>query len=757
MWRHGWAATALLVCSLVGGSFSWIIDIQTFAPGLIPALSLSSVDYPTIFSFGATGAGIMAASKASQLDIEYPFGQPYGPEQVYNVEKVEEYYRQRPLLVAKRLSQLSYKGFPLGLDLLVDKFVRGEDNVTIEMKKERAKELLKFVEASGAAAIKLGQAASVREDLIDPVYAQELAKLQDAVPPFSTEEAKAVYAREVGEVDEVFDTFSEAPIASASIGQVYKATKGDKTYAVKVQRPNIVNKIALDLYIARTIAPFYQKLAKSHTDFQMLTDEWGRGFIEELSYLQEAERCTEFRESMKQRGYAITSPRVSHDLSSDVVLTTDWVEGERIDKSKDGDVTEMCSLALNAYLVMLLETGVLHCDPHPGNLLKDTEGNLVILDWGMTLSVPSTLQLSLLEFISHLTSKQYDKITTDFVNLQFLKAEKEEWIRKSGFLEPLTYMLEQAGQGGGATKMKDRIYDEFRQKYPGIDDDELRVRMRADMKEYTDKARAKTVVVGGIAAKVSELQEQNMDAFTIPPWFVYTSRAFLTLEGLSLQADENFSIIKQCFPYVARRLLSDSSERAQESLKSMLYAGSSTIDDGRLEDMVEAFQAFETSTSSKKGSSPKPSEIIKEGAEILLGPKDTAVKEIVADLSADGLLGLLKLGLVQLPITPESSRKAFLSLTDEEEKATKLLAKLAKGNGGGSGSGPTLPPASLPEVVEAAKVLRKYRPGGTALAGKVASKVVRNGRKNLKQGLKRGGGIFFVEKGLDKMLNIFNL
>jgi hypothetical protein len=132
---------------------------------------------------------------------------------------------------------------------------------------------------------------------------------------------------------------------------------------------------------------------------------------------------------------------------------------------------------------MLLETGVLHCDPHPGNLLRTDDGRLVILDWGMTLDVDPGLQLSLLEFVSHLTSEQYEEIPSDFVKLNFLKAEKEEFVRASGFLEPLTYILKQAGQGGGGKKMQERIIGEFKEKYPGLDDDELKVAIQKEMKE----------------------------------------------------------------------------------------------------------------------------------------------------------------------------------------------------------------------------------------------------------------------------------
>ena len=135
------------------------------------------------------------------------------------------------------------------------------------------------------------------------------------------------------------------------------------------------------------------------------------------------------------------------------------------------------------------------------------------------------------------------------------------------------------------------------------DYEELREAMQSEMKAYAEKAKEKTVVVGGISAKVSELQAQNKDAFSIPEWFLYTSRAFLTLEGICLQSDEDFSIINSCFPYVAKRLLSDDSERARVALKNMVYgASASTVDETTVVDMLEGFESFErTSKTSKDG------------------------------------------------------------------------------------------------------------------------------------------------------------
>lgn len=196
----------------------------------------------------------------------------------------------------------------------------------------------------------------------------------------------------------------------------------------------------------------------------------------------------------------------------------------------------------------------------------------------MTLDTDPDLQYSLLEFVAHLTSSDYDQVPEDLVKLGFLKAERLESVKSSGFLEPLVYFLQQAKQGGGGEKVRERIFDEFREKYPGMSDDELRVQMRADMQQQMEEVRKRESAVTGITVEVEELQKRNRDAFTIPPWFLYTSRAFLTLEGVSLQADEDFSIIQNCFPYVAKRLVGDDSPRAQKALRDLLYGAGDFVD-----------------------------------------------------------------------------------------------------------------------------------------------------------------------------------
>ena len=110
------------------------------------------------------------------------------------------------------------------------------------------------------------------------------------------------------------------------------------------------------------------------------------GFIAELDYRKEAESTIRFTEEMKKRNLdAVSAPNVITKYSTEQILTTEWVEGVRIDQSDAEDIPRLCACALNAYLVMLLELRSLHCDPHPGNLLRTKDGTLVILDFGMYL------------------------------------------------------------------------------------------------------------------------------------------------------------------------------------------------------------------------------------------------------------------------------------------------------------------------------------------------------------------------------------
>ena len=200
----------------------------------------------------AVGSGI---GRADSKNGEAPYA---AGTTTYSPTTADAFYRARPLLVANRMLKLAYLTSAFTSGVLFDWLVLGKllkDEEYTALKKaepRRAKEALVLCEQLGPTFIKLGQALSIRTDLIPEAYALELRQLQDAVPPFASDEAYEVLRMQLGvrDLSQVFESLSPAPIASASIGQVYRGTLKDENQtavAVKVQRPGILADIALDV------------------------------------------------------------------------------------------------------------------------------------------------------------------------------------------------------------------------------------------------------------------------------------------------------------------------------------------------------------------------------------------------------------------------------------------------------------------------------------------------------------------------------
>eukprot|EP01035_Chromulina_nebulosa_P017905 gene17905-23525_t len=573
-------------------------------------------------------------------------GSPYLPgETMYSFKKAESYYGSRPLFVFRRLLRLARITGVFNLKLGYDYFTKNvEKNQPL-----RAKEALTLVTQLGPTFIKLGQALSIRTDLIPEPYALELRQLQDAVPPFPSNIAMKILKDElrVKSLDEVFVSISDKPIASASIGQVYKAKlKNGKEVAVKVQRPKIINEIALDLYVLRLITPLQVKISNligkrktSQGDIDVglsLVDEWGRGFVAEIDYKLEAKNGKDFAIAMQEKGLnAVTSPAVVDELSGNRVLVTEWMDGTRLDKDASPDVPRLCSVAINAYLTMLLDTGVLHCDPHPGNLLRTTDGRLCILDWGMTLTVPKDLQYALIEFIAHINTENYDAIPNDFINLGFSPANRIDQLKSSGLSEGLAFTFRQLNKGGGPKKIQQRVKQEFLERYgSNLTDEELRLKAREEMISRMEKQlKDEGIDVNGVTSVMEEMSRRNRELFKLPPYVLYVSRAFSTLEGIGLSINEDYSILQECYPYLARRLFTDDSPRAKAALREMLLGGgnNSMISPNKLVEMTSGFSSYTSATVDAdrdgKGSQAAQDALL----DVVLSPSGNAVQDILIE------------------------------------------------------------------------------------------------------------------------------
>ena len=191
----------------------------------------------------------------------------------------------------------------------------------------------------------------------------------------------------------------------------------------------------------------------------------------------------------------------------------------------------------------------------------------------MTLAVPDDLQYALLEFIAHINSEDYDSIPQDFINLGFSPKDVSlERLQSSGITEGLSFAFRQLSKGGGPKKMQERVKEEFQERYGSdLSDIELRDAARAEMlTRMEEQLASEGVDVKGVTNVMEEMSRRNRELFALPPYVLYVARAFSTLEGIGLSIDENYAIVRECYPYLARRLFTDKSPRAKSALRGML-------------------------------------------------------------------------------------------------------------------------------------------------------------------------------------------
>jgi len=551
-------------------------------------------------------------------------------------------------------------GLALGLSLLSD-FAGGKQTISANAER-RAEQLAALLTQLGPTFIKAGQSASIRTDLLPPAYIKGLTALQDQVPPFSAEEALQILDEELGRSNRV-DLFGaslpEQPIAAASLGQVYKSALSDGTpVAVKVQRPHMVSTIALDMHLIRDYAAPLAKLVGVPGDLVGTADVWGEGFVAELDYKQEARNAERFMSDLEHtelRGKVFAPPVVGR-ASTSRVLTTEWVDGERLDRSSVADdVPRLCSVAMIAYLQMMLSSGLLHCDPHPGNLLRTADGKLCILDWGLVTSIDEGLQLTLIEHVAHLTAQDYAKVPSDLVKLGFVPPGSEAVVEQNGVVDFLTYTYSTWSSGGGAAKLD----------------------------------------VPSLFAQVRELASDTDDGiFQVPPYFAYIAKSFSVLEGIGLSADPEYSIVAETLPYISRRIITDPSPRTAGALETFVFGEAKadlttrvldvdrvqTLLDGakRYASAVAPLGADDPASGAAVSPAPGPSLSVEEVADVLLdvllAPESTPLQDVVLEQLALVLAagGRETFALVRT----QSGRLGAVDETDEGERPRSVLGSL---------------------------------------------------------------------------------
>ena len=254
----------------------------------------------------------------------------------------------------------------------------------------RPERLRLVFEELGPTFIKLGQLLSTRPDLIPAEYLDELARLQDEVPPFSLAEVHAIFREELGRSpDEVFHYFDAEPLAAASIGQVHRARlDSGAEVVVKVQRPDIENVIAVDLEILAHLAGLMEQYLEEVQGHRptAIVQEFARSLSREIDFAVELANVQRFARQFKNNA-AIHVPLVYPELSTQRVLVMEYVLG--IKASMAGQLREQgYDLPLiaerGATLVMeqIFVHGFFHADPHPGNLFILPDNVVCFIDFG---------------------------------------------------------------------------------------------------------------------------------------------------------------------------------------------------------------------------------------------------------------------------------------------------------------------------------------------------------------------------------------
>lgn len=251
------------------------------------------------------------------------------------------------------------------------------------------------LEALGPIFVKLGQLLSTRRDLLSAEFAEELAKLQDQVPPFSGKLAEALIERNLKKkIAEVFRYFNDVPVASASVAQVHYAEllSGEKV-AIKVLRPGILAVIEQDLALMQLIARLIEKLFSDGKRLKPreVVAEFDQYLHDELDLTREAANASQIRRNFLDSDILYV-PQVFFDYCTKNVMVMEWIEGipiSQIDTLKAAhiDLKKLAQHGVEIFFTQVFRDGFFHGDMHPGNILVATDGRYIAIDFGIVGSL----------------------------------------------------------------------------------------------------------------------------------------------------------------------------------------------------------------------------------------------------------------------------------------------------------------------------------------------------------------------------------
>ena len=367
---------------------------------------------------------------------------------------------------------------------------------------KRAQRLVATLAALGPTFIKLAQLLSARADILPEPYLSLIGTLQDQVPAHPADEILAVLESELGaQIGEVLAEFEREPVAAASLGQVHKAKIGGREVVVKVLRPGVEETVALDLDISFRLLFWLNILFPTH-QIQALTNvirEFSHKVRVEMDFREEARHLRRFQESFKGERH-VRAPHVFEEYTRQRVLVMEYCRGTKVDRLhalfESGELSSQLVMErlTGMYLRMMMLDGFLHADPHPGNILVEEDGTIILLDWGMVMEVPRWTRDAILGVAVAVGREDLDGIINGMYRLGMISPEVSRGQIREAAIEIL--------------RILEKVQSTSRQR-------------------------------------IQELVQQIFDTFytwplMLPPELVYFFRAAALLEGIGFRYDANF-------------------------------------------------------------------------------------------------------------------------------------------------------------------------------------------------------------------------
>ena len=416
-----------------------------------------------------------------------------------------------------RLFAILWRLVPLVVSFLRDRrrWVRSGGALprSAEFHQRRARRMVHEIAVLGPAFVKLAQIFATRADLVPEPYLAALGTLTDRVPPVPWSQIRAALQEAWhADPDSVVDQLDPTPLAAGSLGQVHRARYQGREVVVKVLRPDVEAIVVRDVRLARAIVnAVYARFPHHHVlGFRVVLDEFDLHVREEMDFEREAMQCVRMRERFSDEP-RLRIPRVETALTRRDVLVLEFMEGTRID-ALDAQIAsglvsprELVETLIESYARMMLRDGVFHADPHPGNLLVDAKGRIVLLDFGMVIEVDVEVRKALFNTIIAAIRRDADATADGFFAL--------------GMVAP----------GTSRDAMRDLV---------GV------------LLEIAYQETAMEVRARAIADRV--MRELFNWPIVLPGELVYFARTAALIEGVGGRYDRNFNSIKVASPIVLK-------------------------------------------------------------------------------------------------------------------------------------------------------------------------------------------------------------